>query len=60
MTNPQIILTLHREKKALNIKGSGWKFGEEKEFLLMIEEAMKYFKNDRYKNAILKSIFKKT
>ena len=57
--NPQIILTLHRDKKALHIQGSGWKMGEEKTFLFLIEETIKYFKSDRYKNAILNSIFKK-
>ena len=59
MVNPQIIITLHREKKALHVQGSGWKLGEEKEFLLVIDEALKYFKSDKYKNAVLNAVFKK-
>jgi len=58
VTNPQIIITLHREKKALQIKGSGWKLGEEKDFLFVIEEALKYFKSDKYKRMIINSVFK--
>ena len=59
MANPQIIITLHKDKMALNIQGSGWKMGEEKDFLFVIEEALKYLKSDRYKNAIINSVFKK-
>lgn len=57
--NPQIIITLHREKMALNIQGSGWKLGEEKDFIFVIEQTIKYFKSDRYKNMVIDSIFKK-
>jgi len=57
--NPQILITVHREKKALQIKGSGWKMGEEKEFLSIIDQALKYFKSDRYKNAVINSVFNK-
>ena len=57
--NPQVILTLHRDRKALHIQGSGWKMGEEKDFLFVIDEAIKYFKSDRYRNTIINNIFKK-
>ena len=57
--NPQILITVHREKKALKIQGSGWKIGEEKEFLHIIEQTLKYFKSDRYKNAVINAVFNK-
>ncbi len=59
LTNPQILITVHREKKALKIQGCGWKLGEEKEFLLVIDQALKYFKSDKYKNAVIDAVFKK-
>jgi len=59
MTNPQILITLDREKKALHIQGNGWKLGEEKEFLSVIDQALNYFKSDRYKNAVIDAVFKK-
>jgi len=58
-SNPQIIITLHRDKKALNIQGSGWKLGEEKDFIFVIDEALKYFKSERYKNAVINAVFNK-
>ncbi len=55
----QIIINYFKDKQLLNIKADGWKLGEEKLLIAVLEQTAKYFESNRFRNAILKAVFNK-
>jgi len=54
----QIVISYFKDKKRLHIKADGWKLGEEKILIAVLEKSADYFKSPQFRNTIIKAIQK--
>lgn len=55
----QVVISYLKDKKLLHIKADGWKLGEEKLLIAVLEQSANYFKSPQFRKTIINAIHKR-